>query len=151
KETPKNEKWISQAEKRLKLVKEQEEKVWKSAWVAQEEMFSWPSTLDKRFKEDYFVKSLTIQGPVDPKDKEKPPPDVEKGCSGVFHGVLVDAGTDGGTDDRGEFIRVRGLNKGAKERTFYKPSENAKVVADGKGDKKSWTAELQNYKNHKVV
>jgi len=148
--TLKNDRWVAQAQKRLKDVQDQEGRVWGAAWVAQEEMFSWPDVLDDGFRNGLFVKAVTVY-PPDTKWDQLMPPEAELKAgkyTGVFHGALVDPGD-------GESIRVQRpadkKNKGATRR-FLRPSDSRPVVAvSGKeADKLGWSA-LQGFKDHKLV
>jgi hypothetical protein len=149
-----NDKWVAQAETRLKEVKKLEELVWKTAWVAQEEMFTWPGNLDEPFRNGYYVRLVTLY-PPDAKNDALTPPEGEKGYSGVYHGVLLDPSSSSVS------ITVKGIGKSpaGKQVTFRKPSDNRPVVtiAGKETDKKPW-ATLQEpggagplYKNYKIV
>lgn len=145
-----NQKWIDQAQKGLDKAKKEEKIVWENAWLAQEDLYTWPGELQEPFKQGYFAKAIVLY-PGETKAEELKPAESESRYYGVFHGKILNVA------ENNESIRVQSLKplpgtKGLTVRQFFNPGPNlAKISVAGKDAEKPGFDKLRNYQGHKVV
>lgn len=111
----------------VKAAKAQEAKVWKAAYLAQKDLFTWSREVEKKFDFEHgnFAHEIKVFKKTDEKNWPEDRTDLEPGQLCLAHGELVDV------EENRALVRVR-----KKGPVWFYRAKRSMLIADGEGEPK---------------